>query len=165
VRRTPRKSGSGSLHPALFRFFVRSLSHGFVFRPPKQVHRQTDRQGGRETFPNNKRVAGMLILEFTSTECGEMSRVAQVVQCLATRWTTGRSRFDPRQRQQIFPLTSVSRPVLGPTQPPVQWVPRVLSLELKRGRGVTLTAHRHLVKRLRMSKSYTSSPPKRLHGV
>jgi hypothetical protein len=26
--------------------------------------------------------------------------------------------FDPRQGQRIFPLTSVSRPALGPTQPP-----------------------------------------------
>jgi hypothetical protein len=41
-------------------------------------------------------------------------------------WTTRRSGFDPRQGQRIFPLTSVSRLALGPTQPPVQWVPRVL---------------------------------------
>jgi hypothetical protein len=31
------------------------------------------------------------------------------------------------QGQSIFPLTSVSRPALGPTQPPVQWEPGVLS--------------------------------------
>jgi hypothetical protein len=30
------------------------------------------------------------------------------------------------QGQRIFPLTSVSRPALRPTQPPVQWVPGVL---------------------------------------
>jgi hypothetical protein len=36
---------------------------------------------------------------------------------------TGRPGFDPRQRQRIFPLTCASRPALGPTQPPVQWVP------------------------------------------
>jgi hypothetical protein len=72
----------------------------------------------------------------------------------------GRSGFDPRQGQRIFLLASVFRPALGPTQPPIQWVPGV-----KRGRGVTLTTHPHLVPRLRMSRSYTSSPPMCLHGV
>jgi hypothetical protein len=48
---------------------------------------------------------------------------------------------------------------------PAQWVPGVLSPGVKRGRGVTLTTHPHLVPRLRMSRSYTSSPPMRLHGV
>jgi hypothetical protein len=47
----------------------------------------------------------------------------------------------------------VSRPALGPTQPPAQWVPGVLSPGLKRGRGVTLTTHPHLVPRSRMSRS------------
>jgi hypothetical protein len=69
-------------------------------------------------------------------------------------WSTGRSRFDPRQKQEIFPLTSVSRPAFGSTQPPVQWLPGV-----KRGRGVTLTTHPHLVPGSRMSRRYTSSPP------
>jgi hypothetical protein len=77
----------------------------------------------------------------------------------------GRSGFDPRQGQRIFPLASVSRPALGPTQPPVQWGPGVLSPGVMRGRGVMLTTHSQLVPRSRMSRSYTSSPPKRLHGV
>jgi hypothetical protein len=76
---------------------------------------------------------------------------------------TGRPGFDPRQR--LFPLAFAFRPVLGPTQPPVQWVPGVLSPGVKRGRGVMLTTHPHLVPRLSMSRSYTSSHPKRLHGV
>jgi hypothetical protein len=53
---------------------------------------------------------------------------AKSVYCLATDWTTGRSGFDPQQEQRIFPLTSVSRPALRPTQPPVQWVLAVLFL-------------------------------------
>jgi hypothetical protein len=48
---------------------------------------------------------------------------------------------------------------VGPTQPPVQWVPRNLSPAAKRGRGVTLTSHPRLVPRSWMSRSYTSSPP------
>jgi hypothetical protein len=50
-----------------------------------------------------------------------------------------------------------SRPALGPTQPPILWVPRGLSLGVKCGRGVTLTTHPHLVPRLWISR--TSSPP------
>jgi hypothetical protein len=57
--------------------------------------------------------------------------LAQAVQCLTTGWTTGRSGFDPRQEQRIFPLSSVSRPALGPTQPPVQWVTRAISPGVK----------------------------------
>jgi hypothetical protein len=76
-----------------------------------------------------------------------------------------RSGSIPGGGQRIFPVASVSRPALGPTQRPVQWVPEVLSPGLKRGRGVTLTTHPYLVPRSRMSRSYTSCPPKRLHGV
>jgi hypothetical protein len=68
-------------------------------------------------------------------------------------------------RQRIFLLVSASRPALGPTQPPVQWVPGVLSPGVKRGRGVTLTTHPLLVPRLTMNRSYTSSPPMSLHGM
>jgi hypothetical protein len=42
---------------------------------------------------------------------------------------------------------------------------RVLSPGVKRGRGVMLATDHHLVPRLRMSRSYTSSPPRRLHGL
>jgi hypothetical protein len=52
----------------------------------------------------------------------------------------------------------VSRPALRPTQPPVQWVPGVLSPGVKRGRGVTLTTLPHLVPRSRMNRSYTPLP-------
>jgi hypothetical protein len=94
--------------------------------------------------------------------------VAQSVQCLTTDWTSGRSRFDPRKGQMIFPLTSVSSPALGPTQPPVQRVPGGPFPGVKRGRGVTLTTHPHLVQRSRMSRSYIlfpQAPPLRVAGL
>jgi hypothetical protein len=61
--------------------------------------------------------------------------LAQSVQCLTTGWTTGRSGFDPRQGQSIFPLSSVSRPALGPIQSPLQWVPGVVSPGVKARSG------------------------------
>jgi hypothetical protein len=76
------------------------------------------------------------------------------------------SEFDPRQRRKDFSLASVSRPALGPTQPAVKCITGILSPGLKRGRGVTLTTHPHLVPRSRMSRNemYLLSP-KRLRGV
>jgi hypothetical protein len=55
---------------------------------------------------------------------------------------------------------AMSRPAVGRTQPPVQWVPGV-----KRGRGVTLTTHPHLVPRSWISRSYIFSPPYASLGV
>jgi hypothetical protein len=48
---------------------------------------------------------------------------------------------------KIFPLSSVSRPDLGLTQPPVQWVPGVLSLGIKHSQGMMLMTHPHLMPR------------------
>jgi hypothetical protein len=85
---------------------------------------------------------------------------------LVSAWLrAGRPGFDPRQRERVFLLVSASISVLGPTQPPVQWVPGVLSPGAKRGRGVTLTTYPHLVPRSRTSRSYTSPTPEGHHGV
>jgi hypothetical protein len=65
----------------------------------------------------------------------------------------------PGRGERIFPVASVSRPALGPTQLPVQWVPGILSPGVKSGRGMTLTTHAHLLPRSRMSRSYTFSLP------
>jgi hypothetical protein len=40
--------------------------------------------------------------------------------------------FESQQGLGIFHFTTASSPVLGPTQPPIQWVPGALSLGVKR---------------------------------
>jgi hypothetical protein len=48
---------------------------------------------------------------------------------IVTRLPAGRRSFDLRQRQGIFLFaTAVSRPTLGPTQSPIQWVPWIKQL-------------------------------------
>jgi hypothetical protein len=100
---------------------------------------------------------------FSATLCGESGSSVSSV-CLRAGRPGDRGSI-PSRGEWIISLASVSRPSLRPTQTPVQWVPGVLSPELKRGRGVTPTTHPHLMPRSRMSRSYTSFPPKRLRGV
>jgi hypothetical protein len=40
--------------------------------------------------------------------------------------------FESQQRLRIFLFTTLSRPALGPTQPPIQCVPGAVSLRVKR---------------------------------
>jgi hypothetical protein len=61
-------------------------------------------------------------------------------------------------------VKTVSRMALGTTQPPIQWVPGVLSLEVMRpgreaGHSPPSSAE------VKNAWSYTSIPPIRLHGV
>jgi hypothetical protein len=60
---------------------------------------------------------------------------------------------------------TVSRPALGSSQPPIQWVLGALFPGVKCSQGVMLTTHPLLVPRLRKIRSCTSSHLKRLHGM
>jgi len=46
-------------------------------------------------------------------------------------WLTEILRFDSQQEQEIFPFSKASRLALGSTQPSTEWVPEVLSPEVK----------------------------------
>jgi hypothetical protein len=73
-------------------------------------------------FPNSYRVTEITvwIATFTVTVTATKQFPSQVL------------RFDSRQRLGIFLFTTAFRIALGPTQPPIQWVPRILSLGVKR---------------------------------
>jgi hypothetical protein len=90
--------------------------------------------------------------------------IPQSVQRWATDWTIGVLCFDSRRGLGIFLFTTASRTALGPTQPPIQWVPRALSLGVKRpGREADHSPPSRA--EVKNAWSYTSTPPIRLHGV
>jgi hypothetical protein len=47
-------------------------------------------------------------------------------------WMTEELGFDFLQGQEVFLFSTASIPALGPTQPPIQWVLRAVSLGVKR---------------------------------
>jgi hypothetical protein len=71
-------------------------------------------------------------------------------------WTVRVLGFDSQQGLGIFLFTTVFRMALRPTQPPIQWVPGVLSLGVKRpGHEAD---HSHIVPRSKNEWNYTSIP-------
>ena len=81
--------------------------------------------------------------------------IAQSVQRLATGQRSGIESWWGRD----FPHPS--RPALGPTQPPIRWVPSLYRGVKWPRRGVDHPPH--LAPRLKIEQSYTSAPPLGLH--
>jgi hypothetical protein len=57
---------------------------------------------------------------------------AGLAQHIAIRLRAGRPGFDRWQEQETFLLSTATIQSLGPTQPPIQWVPGALSTGVKR---------------------------------
>jgi hypothetical protein len=78
---------------------------------------------------------------------------------ISTRLRAGRSRFESRQGLRIFLFATASRPAVGPTQPPIQWVPRV------KWPGREVDYSPPFSAEVKNAWSYTSTPALRHHGV
>jgi hypothetical protein len=70
-----------------------------------------------------RKLEDIFIIYFALVPYISVSRLAQSV---ATDGRPSDRGSIPGRGERIFPLTSATRPALGPTQPPAQWVPVVL---------------------------------------
>jgi len=83
---------------------------------------------------------------------------------IVTRLRAGRMVFDFQMDREFFLFASGFRQVLGPTQLPTQWVPRALSLEVKRP-GSEADYSPSSSAEVKNAWNYTYTPQIRLHGV
>jgi hypothetical protein len=93
---------------------VKIKLHAFLTSSLKQLERSDSPTGGFNTGDTNSVPFGLKLCGSQSRfeRCGvkktisasarNVSRVAQSVMCLATGWTAGRSRFEPRQRRKDY---------------------------------------------------------------
>jgi hypothetical protein len=82
----------------------------------------------------------------------------------ATGWKIGVLGFDSRWGLGIFLFSTASGTALGPTQPPIQWIPGILSLGIKQS-GREADHSPPSSAKIKNVWSYTSTNPIRLNGV
>jgi hypothetical protein len=71
------------------------------------------------------------LYHFISLKCFYILGYSGMNNKLITCWTIGVLGFDSQRGLGIFLFTTASRTALGPTQPPIQWIPGALSLGVK----------------------------------
>jgi hypothetical protein len=103
-----------------------------------------------------------LPLFVTSLNSACRSQDSSVVQCCATVLMIGCS--SPSTGWEFSFFTTLSRPALRPTQPPIQSVPGALSLGVKR-QGREADHSPPSSAEVKIAWNYTSTPPVRLHDV
>jgi hypothetical protein len=96
------------------------------------------------------------INSFQADNTRHKSNGSSVNTALGYRLDDQGSRFDSQQRLGIF-LFTASRMALGPTQPPIQWVPEALSLGVK-WPGHEADHSPHVEPRSNNEWSYTFTP-------
>jgi hypothetical protein len=79
-------------------------------------------------------------------------------------WTIGVLGFGSRRGVGIFLFTTASRTALGLTQPPIQWVPGALPLEVQRPEREADNSPSSSAED-KNAWSYASTPPICLHGM
>jgi hypothetical protein len=103
-------------------------------------------------------------LSYFIVRCCFLVLIAQSAKRLATDWKIGFLGFDSRRGLGIFSFTTVSRTALGPTHPPIQWIPGALPLGVKRpGREADHSPPSRA--EIKNAWSYSSTSAIRLHCV
>jgi hypothetical protein len=122
------------------------------------------KNGGYERKKGKKEKKNLVDAKFDAKLMYSIAVLAQSVQRWATDWTIGVLGFDSRCGLGIFLFTTASRTALGPTHPPIQWVPRALSLGVKRP-GSEADHSPPSSAEVKNTWSYTSTSAICLHGV
>jgi len=119
---------------------------------------------GRKNAPPPKKKLLLVSRKFIFETYTDMRRSRDSSVSIVTRLQAGIPGFDSWLGQGILLLATTSRPVLGTTQPPIQWVQGALSPGVKRSRREADHSPPPSAE-LKNTWSYTSTPPTRLHGV